>query len=69
MHFVLSAFTSVALPVAIATAGIALRIIWARKPSHPGLAFDKVEIQWRGEPSPYTAIFLIKHLLKLKKIF
>jgi hypothetical protein len=38
----------VALPVADATAGIALRIIWPRKPSHPTLAFDKVEIPWRG---------------------
>jgi hypothetical protein len=38
----------VALPVADATAGTALRIIWPRKPSHPALAFDKVEIPWRG---------------------
>jgi len=29
----------VALPVAVATAGIALRIIWPRKPSHLALAF------------------------------
>jgi hypothetical protein len=41
----------VALPVANATADIALRIIWPRKPSHPALAFDKVEILWRGSPS------------------
>jgi len=38
----------VVLPVADATAGIALRIIWPCKPSHPALAFDKVEIPWRG---------------------
>jgi hypothetical protein len=38
----------VALPVANATAGIALRIIWPRKPSHPALAFGKAEIPWRG---------------------
>jgi len=38
----------VALPVADATAGIALRVIWPRKPSHPALAFDKAEIPWRG---------------------
>ena len=38
----------VALPVANATAGIALRIIWPRKPSHPTLDFHKVEIPWRG---------------------
>jgi hypothetical protein len=36
------------LPVANATAGIALRIIWPRKPSHPALAFGKVQIPWRG---------------------
>jgi hypothetical protein len=42
----------VALQVANATAGIALRIIWPRKPSHPALAFDKVEIPWRGT-NPY----------------
>ena len=38
----------VALPVANTTAGIALRIIWPRKPSHPAVAFNKVEIPWRG---------------------
>jgi len=38
----------VALPVGNATAGIALRIIWPRKPSHPAVAFDMVEIPWRG---------------------
>ena len=38
----------VVLPVADATAGVALRIIWPRKPSHPALAIDKVEIPWRG---------------------
>jgi len=38
----------VTLPVANATAGISLRIIWPRKLSHPALAFDKVEIPWRG---------------------
>jgi hypothetical protein len=34
----------VALPVANATTGIALRIIWPRKPSLPALAFDKAAI-------------------------
>jgi hypothetical protein len=38
----------VTLPVANGTAGISLRIIWPRKSSHPALAFDKVEIPWRG---------------------
>src|SRR5215469_3795451 len=33
----------VALPVANATADIALRIIWPCKPSHPALAFGKVQ--------------------------
>jgi hypothetical protein len=31
----------VALSVANATAGIAFRIIWPRKPFHPALAFDR----------------------------
>jgi len=35
-----------ALLVANATAGIALRIIWPRKPCDPALAFDKVEIPY-----------------------
>ena len=47
----------VALPVADATAGIALRIIWPRKPSHPALAFDKVEISWRGITHSYIQLF------------
>ena len=38
----------VALPVADATGGIAVRIIWPRKPPHLALAFDEVEIPWRG---------------------
>ena len=38
----------VALPVANATADIALRIIWPHEPSHPASASDKVEVPWRG---------------------
>jgi hypothetical protein len=45
----------VALPVADATAGIALRIIWPRKPSHPALAIDKIEIPWRGATLFYVS--------------
>ena len=47
----------VALPIADATADIDLRIIWPRKPSHPALAIDKLEITWTGLTDLYSAIF------------
>jgi hypothetical protein len=46
----------VALPVANATAGTALRIIWPHKPSHLALAFDKVGIPWRDVEADLRAM-------------
>jgi len=46
----------VALPVANATAGIALRIIWPRRPSHKAVDFDKLEIPWRGNKTQLDAL-------------
>jgi hypothetical protein len=50
----------VALPIDDATAGTAVRIIWPRKPSHPALAFDKVQLPWRGTVLILSTINIIK---------
>ena len=49
-----------ALPVANATAGIALRIIRLRKPSHPALALDKVDTMERDRAATGTGNYFIQ---------